>query len=160
LPYIHPFIHRRWCQPCKVTTSMSAAVRVKCLAQGHLDTWLGRARGSNQLLPDPLLPPELLPSLPTCTFILNTSGFNITYNVFYLYDVYCVIVLCILCRSIYIYFFHVCVYVYMCIFPIYKRIVFLLLSFLPTFFCVLLPVFRMALCYDVHGTNTLTLILD
>jgi len=44
LPHIHPFIHRRWCQPCKVTTNTSGGeVRVRwCLAQG--------ARGSNQQL--------------------------------------------------------------------------------------------------------------
>jgi len=45
----HPFVHRRRCQPCKVTTNTSGPVRVGwCLAQGHLDTWLGGARGSNQ----------------------------------------------------------------------------------------------------------------
>jgi len=48
--HIHPFIHRRWCQPCNVTTNTSGAGRVMwCLAQGrHLDTYLGGALGSNQ----------------------------------------------------------------------------------------------------------------
>jgi len=51
LPHIHPFIHRRRCQTCKVTTNTSGAGRVRWrLAQGHLDTLLGGggARGSNQ----------------------------------------------------------------------------------------------------------------
>jgi len=59
------FIHRRRCQPCKVTTNTSGAVRVRRrLAQGHLDIELDRRPGiepATFLLPDPLLPPELLP---------------------------------------------------------------------------------------------------
>jgi len=38
-PHIHPFIPRRRCQPCKVTTNTSGAGRVRWrLAQGLLDT--------------------------------------------------------------------------------------------------------------------------
>jgi len=63
LPHVHPFIHRRRCHSCKATTNTSGAVRVRwCLAQGHLDTWLGGARGlkpATFLLADPFLPPEL-----------------------------------------------------------------------------------------------------
>jgi len=50
LPHIHPFIHRRRCQPCKVTTNTSGVV--KCLAQGNL-------KPATFLLPDTLLHPEL-----------------------------------------------------------------------------------------------------
>jgi len=39
LPHIHPFIHRRRCRPCKVTTNTAGGGRVRwCLAQGHLHT--------------------------------------------------------------------------------------------------------------------------
>lgn len=53
LTFTHPFIHtlvwRRRYRPCKATASWSGgAVRVKRLAQEHLDTWPGRSRGSNQ----------------------------------------------------------------------------------------------------------------
>jgi len=64
---IHPFIHQQRCQPCKATTNTSGAGRVRCLAQGHLDTLLGGARGSNQQpsgWQTTTLPPELLP--PRC----------------------------------------------------------------------------------------------
>jgi len=38
LRHTQPFIHQRWCQPCKVTSNTSGAVRVRwCLAQGHLE---------------------------------------------------------------------------------------------------------------------------
>ena len=41
-PFImHTFTHRRRCQPRRATASWSGAVRVRCLAQGHLDTQLG-----------------------------------------------------------------------------------------------------------------------
>ena len=39
LPHINLIIHRRRCQPCKVTTNTSEAFMVMCLAQGHLDTY-------------------------------------------------------------------------------------------------------------------------
>jgi len=42
LPHIHPFIHRRWCQPTRQEQLGLG------FAQGHLDTELGGARGSNQ----------------------------------------------------------------------------------------------------------------
>ena len=38
-----PLTHRRRSQPCKATASSSGAVRVRCLAQGHLNTQLGGA---------------------------------------------------------------------------------------------------------------------
>ena len=41
------FTHRRRSLPCKATDSSSGAVRVRCLAQGHLDTLARRSRGSN-----------------------------------------------------------------------------------------------------------------
>ena len=47
LPHIHPFVHiftnHQRCQQRKVTASSPGAVRVRCLAQGHLDTKLGGA---------------------------------------------------------------------------------------------------------------------
>ena len=55
LPHIHPFMHtfthRRRCQPCKATASSSGAVRVRCLAQGHLDNQLGGAGDRTSNLP-------------------------------------------------------------------------------------------------------------
>ena len=46
-PFIHTFTHQQWCQPCKAPASSSGAVRVRCLANGHLDTprW---SQGLNQ----------------------------------------------------------------------------------------------------------------
>ena len=61
LPNIHPFTHRRRCQPCKATASSSGAVRGRCLTQGHLDTKLGGAGDQTSNLPvtsQPALPPE------------------------------------------------------------------------------------------------------
>ena len=64
LPNIHPFMHtftQRWrCQPCKTTASSSGAVRVRRLAQGHLDTLGGAGdRPSNHpTTSQPALPPE------------------------------------------------------------------------------------------------------
>ena len=54
--YIHTFTHRRRSQPHRATTSSSAAVRVRCLAQAHLDNQLGGAadRTSNLLQVNPL----------------------------------------------------------------------------------------------------------
>ena len=40
---IHTLTHRRQSQPCKATASSSGAVRVKCLAQGDVNTQLGGA---------------------------------------------------------------------------------------------------------------------
>ena len=40
---IHTLTHQRQSQPCKATASSSGAVRVKCLAQGHINTQLGGA---------------------------------------------------------------------------------------------------------------------
>ena len=40
---LHRLTHRRQSQPCKATASSSGAVRVKCLAQGHINTQLGGA---------------------------------------------------------------------------------------------------------------------
>ena len=64
-PHVHPFIrtvtHRRRCQPRRATASSSGAVRVSCLAQGHLGTQLGRDgnRTSNLLVTSqPALRPE------------------------------------------------------------------------------------------------------
>ena len=52
LPHIHPvihtFTHRRRCQPCKAPAGSWGAVRVRCLAHGHLNTQARRSRGSNQ----------------------------------------------------------------------------------------------------------------
>uniref|UniRef100_A0A8C5CHJ4 non-specific serine/threonine protein kinase n=1 Tax=Gadus morhua TaxID=8049 RepID=A0A8C5CHJ4_GADMO len=45
---IHTLTHRRQSPPCKATASSSGAVRVKCLAQGHINTSLARRSwGSN-----------------------------------------------------------------------------------------------------------------
>jgi len=43
MPHIHPFTHRRRCQPCEVATNTSGAVGVRRrLAQGHhLTSWRG-----------------------------------------------------------------------------------------------------------------------
>ena len=54
--------HRRRSQTFKVTACWSGAVRVMCLAQGHLDTQLGGAGEWTRHLPvtsQPALPPEL-----------------------------------------------------------------------------------------------------
>ena len=50
-PSMHTFTHPRWCQPCKATASSPGAVRVRCLAEGHLDTRLGGAGDRNSNLP-------------------------------------------------------------------------------------------------------------
>ena len=42
-PFIHTFTHRRRSQPLRVTASSSGAVRVRRLAQRHLNTQLGGA---------------------------------------------------------------------------------------------------------------------
>ena len=54
--FLHTFTHQRRCQPCKATASSSGAVRVRCLAQGHLDTRRGWA---GDWTSKPALPPEL-----------------------------------------------------------------------------------------------------
>ena len=55
-PYIHTFTHRLQSQPCKASASSSEAVRVQCLAQGHLDT--RSRRGSNLPVASQPAPPE------------------------------------------------------------------------------------------------------
>ena len=64
LPSIHPFMHTftYQCQPCMEIAS-SLAVRLNCLAQGHLDTQsrLGGSGDQTSNLPvtsQPALPPE------------------------------------------------------------------------------------------------------
>ena len=37
-PFMQTFTHQRRCQPCKATASLSGAIRVRYLAQRHLDT--------------------------------------------------------------------------------------------------------------------------
>ena len=61
---IHGFTKRRRCQPCKATARSPGAVRVRCLAQGHLDTQLGGAGIElatfqvDLVTSQPTLPPE------------------------------------------------------------------------------------------------------
>ena len=58
---MHTFTHRRLSQPRAATASSSGAVRVRCLAQGHLDSQLGAAGDRTNNLPvtgQPTLPPE------------------------------------------------------------------------------------------------------
>ena len=72
-PFIHTFTPRRRCQPRKATTSPSGAVRVRCLAQGHLDTREEEPEiepGTFQLPANPLyllspMPPRISRCLPT-----------------------------------------------------------------------------------------------
>ena len=54
---MHTLTHRRQSQPCKATASSSGAVRVKCLAQGHINIQLGGAgdQTSNLSVADPSL---------------------------------------------------------------------------------------------------------
>ena len=69
-PFIHTFTHRQPSQPSKVTASSSGAVRVSCIAQGHLDTG-ARDRTSNLSVPSqPAVPPELSYDLACYLFIL------------------------------------------------------------------------------------------
>ena len=68
---MHTFTHQwRRRHPCKATASWSGAVRVRCLAQGHLDYQLGGAgdRTTSNLVvtSQPTLPPELLPPQKRC----------------------------------------------------------------------------------------------
>ena len=59
-PNIHPFTHTFTHQPCKATASSSVAIRLRCLAHGHLDTQLGGAGDltRNLQVSEPTLPPE------------------------------------------------------------------------------------------------------
>ena len=63
-PFMHTFTHRRRRQPCKAIASWSGAVRVRCLAQGHLDTQQQELTGvgdQTSILPvtsQPALPPR------------------------------------------------------------------------------------------------------
>ena len=56
LPHNKPFIRRQRCQPCKATASSSGAVKVRCLAQGHLDNRLGGAGNELATLRSPANP--------------------------------------------------------------------------------------------------------
>ena len=83
LPHIHPFMHtvthRRRSQPRRATASWSGAVRVRRLAQGHLDT-LGEAgdRTSDLLVTSPpALPPDkftLMWAFISCRLECSLSG--------------------------------------------------------------------------------------
>ena len=68
-PFMHAFTHRRRRQPCKATASSSAAVRVRCLAQGHLGA-SGDRTSNPAVTSQPDLPPdlELLPALVVVPF--------------------------------------------------------------------------------------------
>ena len=69
--FINPFTHRRQSRPL----SWSGAVRVRRLAQGHLDTQLGGAgdQTSNLLVTSqPALHPELLPPTNLQAHVLFT----------------------------------------------------------------------------------------
>ena len=77
LPNIHPFIHtcthQQQCQLCKATARSSGAIKVRCLAQGHLDTRQGGAGDPTFWLPaNPALPPE--PHAATCGTTLKVSA--------------------------------------------------------------------------------------
>ena len=48
---MHTFTHRQRCQGEGATASSSGAVRVRCLAHGHLDTQLGGAGNLTGNLP-------------------------------------------------------------------------------------------------------------
>ena len=50
-PFLHTFTHRRRSQPCKATANSSAAVKVRSLAQGLLDTSNGLATFRLQVTP-------------------------------------------------------------------------------------------------------------
>ena len=66
------------------------AVRVRCLAHGHLDTQARRSRGSNQrpclVTSQPALPPELLPPThrrrPWCVSLCVCVHFEVCYICF------------------------------------------------------------------------------
>ena len=60
-PFMHTFTHLRQRLPCKATASLSRAVRVRCLAQGYLETQLGGDWDGTSNLPvtsKHALPPE------------------------------------------------------------------------------------------------------
>ena len=77
-PFMHTFTHRQRRQPRKATASSSGAVKLRCLAQGHLDT-LGGAGDRTSNLPV-TNPPALPPELNVC--IRKTSINNFFKNVF------------------------------------------------------------------------------
>jgi hypothetical protein len=58
-PFVHEFTQRRRSQPCKVTASSSRAVRVRFLAQRHLDTHLKPRIELATFRLQPALPPEI-----------------------------------------------------------------------------------------------------
>ena len=63
-PFMHPFTHRLRCRPCKATDSTSGAVRMRCLAQGHLDTRTGNLSGNQPTFPVTSQPSRLPANLP------------------------------------------------------------------------------------------------
>ena len=63
-PFMHTFTHPRRCQQCEVTASWSGAVRMRCPAQGHLDTRLGGDGGRTSNLRLPVNPLYLLNHKP------------------------------------------------------------------------------------------------
>ena len=82
--HIHPFMytstHRRRSRPCKVTASSSGALRVRCLARGHLNTRLGGAGDRTSILPvtsQPGLPPELPLSFVVAVGLASLAVFTL-----------------------------------------------------------------------------------
>ena len=70
-PFIHTFIHRRQWQPCKVTSSSSAAVRVRGLAQGIPRYWEARNLTSDRFW------------LPVNPFYLLSHSHSVTQQTFW-----------------------------------------------------------------------------
>ena len=74
-PLMHTFTHRRRCQLCKATASSLGAVKVRCIAQGHLDTI---ARGSPGFelatLRSPVNPLYLLRCIKQIAISVSTNG--------------------------------------------------------------------------------------
>ena len=76
LPNIHPFTHRQRSQPRSETASSTGAVRLRCLAQGHLDT-LGGAGDRTSNLPvtsQPAPPPEPHGDTHSCFLIREETS--------------------------------------------------------------------------------------
>ena len=69
-----PFTHRRQSQPRRARARSSGAVRVRRLAQGHIDSQLGGAEDLTSNLAatnEPALPPELLLPIHECRWGIN-----------------------------------------------------------------------------------------
>ena len=66
-PFMHTFTHRRRCQPCKATASSLRAVRVRCVAQGPVDTRAGDRTIKLPVTRRPALPPERHAVVLTCS---------------------------------------------------------------------------------------------